>query len=87
MHQMPAGYVRIRPLSQDKESFMEKPSTVQAVYAEGLVFESNFGMAESPATNSSNEGNERAQSIPAWSAAALTWENAGTSGTTAPTTH
>ncbi len=85
---MPAGYTRVWPLSSDDESVMEKRITVQAVYAEGLVFESNFGMAESPATNSCNEVRERVQSIPAWSAAALTWENAGTRGTTAaPTTH
>ena len=74
-------------LSSHKESIMEKRSTVHAVYAEGLVFESNFGMAESPATNSSNEVTERVQSIPAWNAAALAWEYAGTSGrTAAPTT-
>jgi hypothetical protein len=44
---------------------MEKQSTVRAVYAESLVFESSFGSAEVLATHLSSEVTKRAQSIPA----------------------
>ena len=60
---------------------MAKRSAVLAVYAESLVFESNFGSAEGLTTSLSNEVTERAQSIPAWDAAALFSENVKTSGT------
>ena len=53
---------------------MEKRNIVDAVVAESLVFESNFGGAEGPATRSSHEVAKRAQAIPAWSAAALACE-------------
>ena len=56
------------------EGIMEKRSTVHAVVAESLVFESNFGGAEGSATHSSHEAAKRVQSIPAWSAAALACE-------------
>lgn len=68
--------------SAKKESIMEKRSTVHAVYAESLVFESNFGLAAVPATNSSKEVTERVKWIPAWSAAALACENIRTNDTT-----
>ena len=61
---------------------MEKRNIVHAVIAESLVFESNFGLATVPATNSGNEVVKRTQWIPAWSAAALAWENVTTSDTT-----
>ena len=61
---------------------MEKRNIVHAVIAENLVFESNFGLAAVPATNSGNEVVKRTQWIPAWSAAALAWENVTTSDTT-----
>lgn len=61
---------------------MEKRSTVDAVYAESLVFESNFGLAAVPATDSIKEVAERTQWIPAWSAAALVWEDVRTNDTT-----
>jgi len=60
---------------------MEKRSAIHAVYAESLVFESNFGSAEAPATGSGNQVTERAQSIPAGGSAAYSSENARTSGT------
>lgn len=63
---------------------MEKRNTVQAVYAESLVFESNFGLAAVPATDSSKEVAKRAQWIPAWSAVALVWEDVRTNDTTPP---
>ena len=63
----------------DMEGIMEKRSTVDAVVAEGLVFESNFGGAEETATGSGHEVAKRAQSIPAWSAAALACETIKTS--------
>ena len=53
---------------------MEKRSTVEAVVAEGLVFESNFGGTEVPATGSSDKVAKPAQAVPAWSAAALVAE-------------
>ena len=53
---------------------MEKRSTVDAVVAESLVFESNFGGVEQAATGSKPEAAKRAQAIPAWSAAALASE-------------
>jgi hypothetical protein len=43
---------------------MEKPNEVHAVYAESLVFESNFGLAEGLASVSGDEVSKRAQSIP-----------------------
>jgi hypothetical protein len=67
---------------------MEKRSIVHAVYAESLVFESNFGGAAVPGISPDNEVNERVQSVPAPSATAVTSENAGTNDTTAsPTLH
>ena len=62
---------------------MEKRSIVHAVYAESLVFESNFGGAAVPGINPDNEVIERARSVPAPSAAAVTSEKAGTNDTTA----
>ena len=50
---------------------MEKRSAVHAVVAESLVFESSFGGTEGAAAGSSQEVAKPAQSIPAWSAAAL----------------
>jgi hypothetical protein len=61
------------------ESIMEKRSSVGAVYAESLVFETNLALAVVPATNPGNEVIKRAQWIPAWSAAALVCERVGTS--------
>ncbi|WP_079564631.1 hypothetical protein [Bradyrhizobium erythrophlei] len=61
------------------EGIMEKRSTVDAVVAESLVFESNFGGAEGPAADASKQAAERPQSIPAWSAAALACETIKTS--------
>jgi hypothetical protein len=63
------------------ESMMDKRNTVDAVYAESLVFESNFGLALVPATNPAIEVVKRAQWLPAWSAAAIVWESIGTSDT------
>jgi hypothetical protein len=55
---------------------MDKRSTVHAVYAEGLVFESNFGgLTVGPAIEQGPEVVKRPQWIPAWSAAALVAEN------------
>jgi hypothetical protein len=42
---------------------MEKRSAVAAVYAESLVFESNFGSVEDLTTDSSDEAAKHAQSI------------------------
>jgi hypothetical protein len=57
------------------EGIMEKRNmAVDAVVAESLVFESNFGGAEGEATGSSHEVATRSQSIPAWKAAALVCE-------------
>ena len=53
---------------------MEKRSIVHAVYAESLVFESNFGRAAVPAINPDNERIERAKSVPASGAGAVTSE-------------
>jgi hypothetical protein len=61
------------------EGIMEKRSTVDAVVAESLVFESNFGGAEETATGSNQEVAKRAQAIPASSAAALACETIKTS--------
>jgi hypothetical protein len=69
------------------ESIMEKRSIVHAVYAESLVFESNFGRAAVAATDPSNELTERAQSIPASSAAALAESLGTTDTTTSPVIH
>ena len=63
------------------ESIMDKRSPVDAVYAESLVFESNFGSVAVPVTVPGNEVIGRAQWIPAWSAAALVCEDVGTSQT------
>jgi len=55
---------------------MEKRSTVHAVDAESLVFESNFGgLAVGLAIEQGPEAVKRPQWIPAWSAAALILEN------------
>ena len=62
---------------------MEKRSTVQAIVAESLVFESSFGVAGIPATAASHEVAKPAQSIPAWSAAALVCETIRTNDPTA----
>jgi hypothetical protein len=66
-------------LKANKESIMEKRSTVLAVYAESLVFESNFGSAKELTTS---EVTKPAPSILAGGAAALSSENARTNGTT-----
>jgi hypothetical protein len=58
---------------------MEKRSVVHAVYAESLVFESNFGRVAVPEINPGNEAIERAQSSPASGAAVVTSENVLTS--------
>ena len=63
------------------ESIMDKRSSVNAVYAESLVFESSVRPAAVPATIPGNEVIKRAQWIPAWSAAALVCESVGTSQT------
>jgi hypothetical protein len=63
------------------ESIMDKRSSVNAVYAESLVFESNVRPAAVPATDPVNEVIKRAQWIPAWSAAALVYESVATSQT------
>jgi len=63
---------------------MEKRSSVGAVYAESLVFESNLALAVVPSTGQSNEVIKRARWIPAWSAAALVCEGIGTSVDTPP---
>ena len=64
---------------------MEKRSAVLAVYAESLVFESNFGSAKERTTS---EVTKRVQSILAEGAAALSSEDAGTSDTTkSPVSH
>ena len=62
---------------------MEKRNTVDAIVAEGLVFELNFGGAEGIETGSNREVAKRAQAIPAWSAAALACETIKTNDTTA----
>lgn len=62
---------------------MEKRSTVDAVVAESLVFESNFGGVEAPAADTSKESAKRPQSIPAWSAAALACETIKTTDSAA----
>ena len=62
---------------------MEKRSIVHAIYAESLVFESNFGRAAVPAINPDNELIERAKSVPAAGAAAVTSENVPTNDITA----
>ena len=57
---------------------MNKRSTVHAVDAESLVFESNFGcLAVGLAIEHGPEAAKRSQWIPAWSAAALVAENIG----------
>lgn len=76
---MAGGQDRFKMLLLDMEGIMEKRSTVDAVVAEGLVFESNFGGAEETATGSGHEVAKRAQPIPAWSAAALACETIKTS--------
>ena len=63
---------------------MEKRSTVQAVYAESLVFESNFGLAVAQAIEQGPEVVKRPQWIPAWSAAALILENIRVDDTSTP---
>jgi len=55
---------------------MEKRSTVHAVYAVSLVFESNFcGLTVGLAIEQAPEVVKRPQWIPAWNAAALAAEN------------
>jgi len=58
---------------------MEKKTTVDAVVAESLVFESSFGGAEGATADTSKEAAKRVQSIPAWDAAALACETIKTS--------
>ncbi len=58
---------------------MEERNTVNAVVAEGLVFESNFGGAEAPAASSNREVVKPARSISAWNAAAIVCETIKTS--------
>jgi len=60
---------------------MEKRSSVDAVYAESLVFESNFGLAAVSITIPDHDVIKRARWIPAWSAAALVCESVGASET------
>ena len=60
---------------------MDKRNEVHAVDAENLVFESNFGRAEAVAIQIVQEVVKRPQWMPAWSAAALTWEYVGTNDT------
>ena len=63
----------------DMEGIMEKRNAVDAVVAESLVFESNFGGAEGQRPGTSQEFVKRAQTIPAWGAAALACETIKTS--------
>ena len=65
------------------ESIMDKRSSVSAVYAESLVFESNFGRVAVPAIDPGGAVIEPAQSVAASSATTVTSENARTSDTTA----
>jgi hypothetical protein len=81
IRQTPEALVMPARLLKAKESIMEKRSAVLAVYAESLVFESNFGSAEELTTN---EVTRRVQSILAGGAAAPSSEDARTSGTTKP---
>jgi len=61
---------------------MDKRSTIHALDAEGLVFETNLGLTAVSATNPGNEVVKRTQWIPAWTAAALVCESVGTTDTT-----
>jgi hypothetical protein len=70
--------------SSNEESVMEKRSTVHAVDAESLVFESNFGPAVGLAIEQGPEVVKRPQWIPAWSAAALILENIRVDDTPTP---
>jgi len=60
---------------------MEKRSSVDAVYAESLVFESNFGLAAVSTTIPGHDVIKCSGWIPAWSAAALACESVGASET------
>jgi hypothetical protein len=81
---MAGGQDRIRMfLLSDTEGIMEKRSTVHAVVAESLVFESNFGGTDGRAAGPSQEVAKPTQPIPAWSAAALACETIKTNDTTA----
>lgn len=62
---------------------MEKRSIVHAVYAESLVFESNFGGVTVPAIDRDNEAIQPAQSLPRSKATATTSENGRTNDATA----
>ncbi len=62
---------------------MEKRNTVDAVVAESLVFESNFGGVEASAADPGKEAAKRQQSIPAWDAAALACETIKTTASEA----
>jgi hypothetical protein len=67
---------------------MEKRNAVHAVYAESLVFETNFGVAENLVVQPASEVTKRPQWIPAWSAATLILENIGVDDTTtSPSVH
>jgi hypothetical protein len=68
---------RAWPVNSHEESAMEKRDAVHAVYAESLVFETNFGVAENLAVQPGSEVTKRPQWIPAWTAAALILENVG----------
>jgi hypothetical protein len=70
--------------SSNEESVMEKRSTIHAVYAESLVFESNFRPVVGEAIEQGPEVVKRPQWIPAWSAAALILENIRVDDTSTP---
>ena len=57
---------------------MDKRNTLQAVYAESLVFESNFGPTVVPLTAPNKEAAKQVELISAWNAAALACESVGT---------
>ena len=70
------------------ESMMDKRNTLDAIYAESLVFESNFGPTVVPLTAPGKEAAKQAELISAWNAAALACENIGTTDETeTPSVH
>jgi hypothetical protein len=70
------------------ESTMDKRNTLDAIYAESLVFESNFGPTVVPLTAPSKEAVKQAELISAWNAAALACEHIGTTDETeTPSVH
>jgi len=67
---------------------MDKRNTLDAIYAESLVFESNFGPTVVPLTAPNQEAAKQAELISAWNAAAIACENVGTTvETEAPSVH